>query len=111
MEPVTTTLCAPDDAVEAAVSVTVAVVPGTMDAGLMLAVTPVPAFTVSVTAFLAEPLSVTATVKVDDLPARSEPDVADCVSAKLAPAAGVEAVPQPLTSSAPSTDPKPVARL
>ena len=62
LEPVTTMLSAPAVAVAARTSVTVAAVPGVMDAGLMLAVIPLGAFTLRATAFLAEPLSVTFTV-------------------------------------------------
>src|SRR5580692_2723476 len=103
-------LCAPAAAVVATVSVTVAVVPGMIDAGLMLAVTPTGVFAVSVTAFFAVPLSVTPTVNVTVLPVSAVPDDADCVIAKftldvVAPA------PHSLTSTAPSTDPSPVARL
>ena len=104
------TLCTPAAAVVATVSVTVAVVPGEIDAGLMLAVTPAGVFAVSVTAFFAVPLSVTPTVNVTVLPASAEPEVADCVIAKLMPEL-VAPPPHTRTSTAPSTDPSPVARL
>ena len=104
-------LCAPTAAPEPTVSVTVALVPGVIDAGPMFAVTPIGAFTVSATAFFPEPLSVTPIVNVVVLPSSTVPDVADCVSAKLALATPVDPVPQLCTSAAPSTDPSPVARL
>jgi hypothetical protein len=110
-DPVTVTLCAPAAAVDPIVNVTVADAPGVIDAGLMVAVTPAGAFTVRETAFFAEPLSVTPTVNVADLPTCTVPDVTDCVKAKFALVVPLEPPPQLLTSSAPSTDPSPVARL
>jgi hypothetical protein len=98
-------------AVELAVSVAVAVVPGVIDAGLTVAVTPGGAFTVRATAFFAEPLSVAAMVKVVVFPASTAPAVADSVNAKFALATPPDPLPQLLTSAAPSTDPSPVARL
>jgi hypothetical protein len=106
---VTVTLCAPAAHVEATVNVTVALIPGVIDAGLIVAVTPVAAFTDRATAFFAAPLSVTPIVKVAVLPATTVPDVADCVNAKFK--LGTAAAPQLFTSNAPSTDPNPVARL
>src|SRR5580698_8373003 len=103
-------LCAPTAAVVATVSVTVAVVPGVIDDGLMLAVTPAGVFAVNATAFFAVPLSVTPTVNVTVLPVSAEPEVADCVIAKLTLEV-VAPAPHSLTSTAPSTDPRPVARL
>jgi hypothetical protein len=102
-------LCAPVKDVEPTVNVTVALVPGVIDDGLIVAVTPVGAFTDRATAFFAAPLSVTPIVKVTVLPASTVPDVADCVNAKLE--LGTVPAPQFFTSNAPSTDPNPVARL
>jgi hypothetical protein len=89
--------------------VAVADVPGTIDAGLKLTVTPAGAFAVNATAFLPAPLSVTLSVSVVVLPTCTVPVVAEGANAKSGPVA----VPPPhaLTSSAPSTDPRPVARL
>jgi hypothetical protein len=111
LEPVTVIVCAPAAADDPTVKVIVAVVPGVMDAGLILAVMPDGTFAVSVTAFLAEPLSVAPTVNMTVLPTNTVPDADDWVREKLAPDAGLVPEPQLLTSSAPSTDPRPVARL
>jgi len=105
------TLCVPIMAVEPAVSVTVAVVPGVIDAGLMMAVTPGGALIVKATALFAELLSVTPTVNVVFPPIKTVPDVADCDNVKFALVGPTDPVPQLLTSNAPSTDPSPVARL
>lgn len=110
-EPVTVMLCARGVAVDPTASVTVAVIPGVIDAGLMLAVTPAGALAVSATAFLAEPPSVTPIVNVRVLPTSTAPDAADCVRAKSVLATPLDPAPQLLTSTAPSTDPRPVARL
>jgi hypothetical protein len=88
---------------------TVALVPGVMDTGFIVAVTPAGAFTVSPTTFLAAPVSATLTVNVPVLPACTVPAGDDAVSAKSGPVA-----PTPthaLTSREPSTDPNPVASL
>ncbi len=89
--------------------VTVAVAPGAIDAGLMLAVTPVGVFVARATALLPLPASVTLTVNVPVLPTCTVPPVTDGVSAK----SGLVLSPPPhaFTSKAPSTDPKPVAWL
>jgi len=88
--------------------VTVAAVPGAIDPGCTATVTTLGAFAVSATAFLAAPLSVTLTVNAAVRPATTVAPVAEAVSAKSAPAASA---PHWLTSSAPSTEPRPVARL
>jgi hypothetical protein len=110
-EPVIVTVCAPAAAEDPMVRVTVAVDPGKIDAGLMLAVTPAGTFAVSATALLATPLSATVMVNVAVFPTIAAPDVVDCASAKLGPALEFEPNPQLLTSNAPSADPRPVARL
>ena len=89
--------------------VTLADVPGVIDVGLKLTVTPVGAFAVSATAFLPVPLSVTLSVKVAVSLTCTVPVVAEAVSAKSGPV--LVPPPHAVTSSAPSTDPKPVARL
>ena len=93
-----------------AVKVTVAVVPGEIDAGLTVAVTPAGALSVSATAVFPLPLSLTLTVNVVDLPGSTVPPLPEAVNTKSVFGAGAPA-PQLLTSSAPSTDPRPVARL
>lgn len=77
----------------------------------MLAVTPVGSFPVSATAFLPAPLSVTATVNDTVLPTCAVPDAEDSVSAKSLLVVPPFPPLQALTSSAPSTEPSPVARL
>ena len=77
MLPVTVTVCAPAVAVDPTDKVTVAAVPGVIDAGLTLAVMPVGALTVNETEFLADPLSVTPTVNVAVFPVTADPDDAD----------------------------------
>lgn len=105
------TFCAPAVAVDPTVTVTVAEVPGVIDAGLIVAVTPAAACAVRETAFFAVPLSVTPTVKVTLLPVCAVPDLADWVMAKFAPVVAPPPAAQLLSSTAPSTDPSPVARL
>jgi len=104
------TVCAPAATDEAAVTVTVDVLPGEIEVALKPTVTPVGALAVKATAFFAVPLSVTLSVNAVDLPADAVPLVADGVSVKSV----LETVPLPgqlLTKTAPSTDPSPVDRL
>jgi hypothetical protein len=93
------------------VTVTVALVPGVIEAGLNVAVMPAGTLAVSPTAVFAAPLSVTPIEKVRVFPTIAEPDVDDCVNAKLGPLTGLVPEPQLLRSTAPSTEPRPVARL
>jgi len=104
------TLCAPATALDPTVIVTVAFVPGVMDAGCTATVTPVGALAVRATAFFAVPLSVAPMVNAAELPTSTVPELAEAVSAKSTLDV---AAPEPhaLTSNAPSTEPKPVARL
>jgi hypothetical protein len=109
---VMTMLFAPDAMVEGAVMVTVAVVPGTIDDGLMLPLRPAAAVAVRVTLFLAAPLSVTLSVKVVVLPGSTVPWLAEGVNTKSI--LGLDVLNPPPHSDAsnePSTDPRPVARL
>jgi hypothetical protein len=107
-----TMFLAPEVMVDAAVMVTVAVVPGTMDAGLMLPVKPGAAVAVSETLFFAAPLSVTPSVKVVVLPGSRVPWVADGVSTKsIFGLLVLDPLPHSATSKDPSRDPRPVARL
>jgi hypothetical protein len=105
-------LFAPALVVDVVVIVTVAAVPGRIEEGLMVAVTPVGADAVRVTLFFAVPLSVTVSVNVVDLLANTVPLAADAVIAKstLEPVPP-DPPPQLCTSTAPSTDPNPVAML
>ena len=97
---------------EPAVTVTVAVVPGRMDAGLMLPVTPLGAVAVRETLFLAVPLSVTLSVNVIVLPAATVPLLAEDASAKsIAGLVVLDPLPHSAASTVPSTEPRPVARL
>jgi hypothetical protein len=105
------TLCAPATALDPTVIVTVAFVPGVMDAGCTATVTPVGALAVRATAFFAVPLSVAPMVNVTELPTCTVPAVADAVKAKSTLGAGLAPEPHALTSNAPSTEPSPVARL
>ena len=110
-EPVIEMACAPVVADDATERVTVAGVPGVMDAGLIFAVTPAGVLAVRTTAFFPAPLSVMLTVKVAALPASAVPLVAEGVIAKSALCGPPVAGPHWSTSTAPSTDPSPVARL
>src|ERR1700746_2411850 len=97
---------APDAMVDAAVIVTVAVVPGTIDAGLMLPVKPAAAVAVSVTLFLAVPLSGTLSVNEVVLPGSRGPWLVDGVSTKsIFGWVLLEPLPHAATSTAPSSDP------
>ena len=110
--PVMTMFFAPDAMVGAVVNVTVAVVPGTIDAGLMLPVEPAAAVAVRKTLFLAEPLSVTLSVNVVVLPGSRVPWLAEGVSMKsIFEFVVLDPPPHSATSTDPSTDPRPVARL
>src|ERR1700761_3546981 len=102
---------APDAMVDAAVIVTVAVVPGAIDAGLMLPVKPAAAVAVSETLFWAPPLFVTLTVKEVVLPGSTVPWLADGVSTKSIFGVVVLEPPPPhaATSNDPYTAPDPVA--
>ena len=71
--PVSVIDCAPADAVDPTVIVTVEDVPGVIDAGLKLTVTPDGAFAVKATAFFPAPLSVTFSVKLAVLPTCTVP--------------------------------------
>jgi hypothetical protein len=103
---------APAVMVEAAVIVTVAVVPGAIDAGLMLPVKPAAAVAVRTTLFLAAPVSVTLTVKEVVLPGSRVPWLAEGVNTKSIFGLDVlNPLPHSDTSNDPSTDPRPVARL
>src|ERR1700761_6519396 len=102
----------PEAIVDAAVIVTVAVVPGAIEDGLMLPVKPAAAVAVSETLFLAVPLSVTLSVKEVVLPGSTVPWLVDGVRTKSIFGVVVLAPPpHAATSSEPSTDPNPVARL
>src|SRR5580704_17257555 len=107
-----TMLLAPAATVEPAVTVIVAFVPGTIDAGLMLPVNPLGAVAANETLFLAPPLSVTPSVNVAVLPARTVLSLVEGVSAKST--VGI-VVPGPSFQSPASkllsTEPRPVAML
>ena len=104
-------LCAAGIA-EPVVTVTVAVVPGRMDAGLMLPVTPLGAAAVRETLFLAVPLSVTLSVKVIVLPAATSRYWLRTPAQNLSPGLVVlDPPPHSAASTVPSTEPRPVARL
>lgn len=108
--PVMTILFTPAAMVEAAVTVTVAVVPGRIELGLMLPDTPDGAVAVSKTRFAPAPLSVTRSVKIVVLPASTVPPLAEAANPKSI----VVLLPPPPhapASAAASTEPKPVARL
>jgi hypothetical protein len=107
----TAIVLAPGEIVEEDVTVTVAVAPGKIDAGVMVPEIPLGAEATSDTAFLAVPVSVTAKVKVAVFPATSVPLVAEGLRIKSTLGLLVEPVLHTLTSPAPSTEPKPVARL
>lgn len=103
---------APAAMVEAAVIVTVAVVPGKINAGLMLPVKPAAAVTDRETLFLAAPLSVRLSVNEVVLPGSRVPWLAEGVSTKsIFGLAVLNPPPHSDTSKDPSTDPRPVARL
>ena len=102
----------PGAMVEAAVIVTVAVWPGTIDDGLMLPVKPAVAVAVKETLFFAAPLSVTLSVNEVVLPGSRVPWLAEGVSTKsIFGLAVLNPLPHSDTSTDPSTDPRPVARL
>ena len=110
--PVTTMFFAPVAMVEGAVTVTVAVVPGRSDPGLMLPVKPAAAVAVRKTLFWPAPLSVRLSVNEAVLPASTVPWLAEGVSTKSVFGLVVlNLPPHSFTSAAPSTDPRPVARL
>src|SRR5580704_2040348 len=110
--PVTTMFFAPVAMVEGAVTVTVAVVPGRRDPGLMLPVKPAVAVAVNETLFWPVPLSVMLSVNEAVLPASTVPWLAEGVSTKsIFGLVVLNLLPHSFTSTAPSTDPRPVARL
>src|SRR6202041_1841395 len=107
-----TMVLAPAAMVEPAVTVTVAFVPGRIDAGVMLPVNPLAAVAVKETLFFALPLSVTPSVNVVVLPASTVPLLFAGVSAKSM--LGLVVPEPPFHSPASkvlSTEPRPVARL
>ena len=108
--PVMTILFTPAAMAAAAVTVTVAVVPGRIELGVMLPDTPDGAVAVSETGSVPAPLSVTRSVKVVVLPASTVAPLAEAANPKsivvlLSP------LPHAPASAAASTEPKPVARL
>ncbi len=110
--PVTTMLFAPVAMVEGAVTVTVAVVPGRSDPGLMLPIKPAVAVAVKKTLFWPAPLSVTLSVNEAVFPARTVPWLAEGVSTKsIFGLVVLNLPPHSFTSTAASADPRPVARL
>jgi hypothetical protein len=88
----------------------VAVVPGVIDVGEIATVTPVALFAVSAIALFPLPLSVTLTVNFAVPPVCADPEPADSLNAKSTLVV-VNGLPHWFTSSAPSTEPNPVARL
>ncbi len=80
--PVMTILLTPAAMAEAAVAVTVAVVPGRMELGLILPDTPDGALAVSETLLVPAPLSVTRSVKVVLLPASTVAPLAEAANPK-----------------------------
>jgi hypothetical protein len=107
--PVMTILFTPAAVAEAAVAVTVAVVPGTIELGLILPDTPDGAVAVSETLLVPAPLSVTRSVKVVVLPASTVAPLAEAANPKSI--AVLPPPPHAPASAAASTEPKPVARL
>lgn len=108
--PVTVIVCAPAAAPAPADSVTVAVIPGTIDVGEIVTDTPDPLLAVSATALFPLPLSVTLTVNFAVPPVCAVPLLADWLSEKSTLVV-VSGLPHSFTRTAPSTDPSPVARL
>jgi hypothetical protein len=102
--------CTPAEAVEPIVSVTVAVVPGVIDVGEIVTLTPDALFADSAIAFFPLPVSVALNVNFAVAPVCAEPELADSLNAKST-LVGVNGLPQSFTSTAPSTDPSPVPRL
>jgi len=109
--PVRVMFCAPAAAEDETETVTFEVAPGRIEAGLKLTVTPAGAEAVKATEFLAVPLAVTLSEKLVELPVSTVPLVEPAFRVKSTPAAVLAPPPQTLTSTAPSTDPNPVARL
>jgi hypothetical protein len=108
--PVMTILFTPAAMAEAAVAVTVAVVPGTIELGLILPDTPDGAVAVSETLLVPAPLSVTRSVKVVVLPASTVAPLAEAANPKSI-AVLLPPPPHAPASAAASTEPRPVARL
>lgn len=108
--PVMTILFIPAAMTEAAITVTVAVVPGRIELGLILPDTPDGAVAVSETLLVPAPLSVTRSVKLVVLPASTVVPLEEAVNPKSMVGL-LPPPPQALASAAASTEPKPVARL
>jgi hypothetical protein len=102
-------VCTPAATVEPTAMVTVEEAPEANEAGLKLTVTPAGDLAVKATVFMALPLSVTPMVKVVEFPVCTVPLLAEALRVKSL----LDAAPLPhaLSKSAPSTEPRPVARL
>ena len=107
-DPAMTTSCIPGSIPASAVTVTVTGSPGSTVDELKPTLRPAGTDALRLTAFCAEPLSVTPIVKLAGSPASAVPPIAEAVIVK---SAELDAVPQSFTSSAPFTEPRPVARL